>query len=133
MARDSPDLPRAVAVLAATEVISPAFLAAYTDPLNPQPVDWTRRAWRWHGSSEGLSARTPIAVEHYAGPLLISHGEADQTWFAEGTLRLEARLRANGRTPDMHYYPGEGHGLGPEAASLDRARVADFFKRHLIG
>ncbi|MGF3023596.1 alpha/beta hydrolase family protein [Methylobacterium aquaticum] len=134
MARDgTPNLPRAVAVLAATDVIWAAFRAAYTDPRHPEPIDWTKRAWLWHGSSDGLEPRTPIAIEHYDGPLHISHGEADKTWSVEGTRRIEARLLAHGRTPEMRYYPGQGHGLGPEAASLDRMRVADFFRRTLVG
>lgn len=134
MARDgTPNLPRAVAVLAATDVIWAAFRAAYTDPRHPEPIDWTKRAWLWHGSFDGLEPRTPIAIEHYDGPLHISHGEADKTWSVEGTRRIEARLLAHGRTPEMRYYPGQGHGLGPEAASLDRMRVADFFRRTLVG
>nr|WP_288588656.1 prolyl oligopeptidase family serine peptidase [uncultured Methylobacterium sp.] len=82
---------------------------------------------------EGLEPRSPIAIERYAGPLLISHGEADRLWPVEQTRRLEARLLAHGRVPEMHYYPGEGHGLGPEAGSLDRTRVSDFFRRNLVG
>jgi acetyl esterase/lipase len=134
MARDgTSDPPRSVAVLAATDVIWPAFRAVYTDPRHPEPVDWTKRAWRWHGSSDELEVHTPIAVERYEGSLHISHGEADKIWSVEGTRRLEARLLAHRRTPEMHYYPGQGHGLGPEAISVDRARVADFFRRTLAG
>lgn len=129
----SPDLPRAVAVLAATDVVWPAFLIANADTGHREPIDWSKRAWRWRGSTEGLEPRSPIAIERYMGPLLISHGEADSLWPVEQARRLEARLRAHGRSPEMHYYPGEGHGLGPEAASLDRTRVSDFFHRHLVG
>lgn len=134
MARDNvPAPPRAVAVLAVTDVVWPAFRAVYTDPLHPEPIDSTKHAWRWRGSSEGLGAYAPIAVERYDGALHISHGEADRTWSVEGARRLEARLLAHGRSPEMHYYPGQGHGLGPEAASLDRMRVANFFRRTLMG
>lgn len=133
MARDAtPDPPRAVAVLAATDVIQPAFLASCTDPRHPEPIGWTKPAWRWRGSSYGLEPRTPIALARYHGPLHISHGEADRTSSVEGTRRLEVRLLAHGRRAEIRYYPGEGHGLGPEATRVDRAHVADFFRRTLV-
>ena len=132
MAREGrSDMPQAVAVLAASDVIWPAFLDVYEARTHPAPLDWSKRAWRWHGSSEGLAPRAPIEVERYPGPLSLSHGEADRVWPAEQTRRLEARLRTHGREPDVFLYPGEGHALGAEAASVDRARVADFFRRHL--
>ena len=123
------DLPGAVAVHAPSDVIVPGFVAAHYVPNYRSRVDLSKPAWRWRGTP--LESGTPIEVERYAGPLLLGHGEEDPVWPADRTRRLEARLRAAGRTPEVHYYPGEGHGLRPAAANLDRARLSAFFRRHL--
>jgi dipeptidyl aminopeptidase/acylaminoacyl peptidase len=128
----SPEVPRAVAVHAGSDVIVPAFFGANTDPSQPKPFDRSKRAWSWHGTSENLTPGSPIAIERYNGALFLSHGEADKVWSVERTRRLEARLKTHDRAPEIYYYPGEGHGLGPAAANLNRARLASFFRRHLI-
>jgi dipeptidyl aminopeptidase/acylaminoacyl peptidase len=134
MARDgSPDLPRAVAVHSPSDTIAGAFVSGSLHPKKRETWDPSRRAWRWRGASDDLKPTTPIEVERYPGPLYLSHGEVDSVWSVECTRRLEARLRAAGREPEVHYYAGEDHGLRPEAANVQRARMAAFFRRHLEG
>ncbi|MBV9248115.1 MAG: prolyl oligopeptidase family serine peptidase [Acetobacteraceae bacterium] len=132
MARDgSPDLPRAVAAHSSSDTIAGAFISGVYNPKQRETWDPSKRAWRWRGSSDDLKPTTPIEIERYAGPLYLSHGEADSVWTVECTRRLEARLRAAGREPEVYYYPGEDHGLRPETSNLQRTRMAAFFRRHL--
>ncbi|WP_235272409.1 acyl-CoA thioester hydrolase/BAAT C-terminal domain-containing protein [Halomonas sp. KO116] len=46
---------------------------------------------------------TPIEIERYPGPLLLSHGTKDQVWSVEMTQRLVTRLREHGRHPEVHF------------------------------
>jgi dipeptidyl aminopeptidase/acylaminoacyl peptidase len=134
MARDaSPDLPRAVAVHAPSDTIVGAFVSGVFHPRQRETWDPSKRAWRWRGASDDLKPTTPIEVERYMGPLYLSHGEADSVWSVECTRRLEARLRAAGHEPEVHYYAGEDHGLRPETANVQRTRMAAFFRRHMEG
>ena len=128
---NSPDLPRAVIAHAPSDTIAGAFIAASFDPKQRETWDPSKRAWRWRGSSETLLPTTPIAIERYAGPVYLSHGEADAVWSVACTRRLEARLKAAGRSPEVHYYPGEDHGLRPAIANVQRTRMLAFLRRHL--
>ena len=47
------------------------------------------------------------------------------------TRRLDARLRAHGRAPEVHWYEGQGHGAWGETANLHWEQVIGFFRRHL--
>jgi len=89
------------------------------------------RRRRWRGSSENLLPTTPIAIEVFDGPIYISHGEQDRTWTVDCSRRLEKRLIAAGRTPEVHYYPDEGHGLSPASATRQIKRLKAFFTRTL--
>lgn len=132
MARDgSVPLPDAVAVHSPSDTIVGAFIAGDWNPKEPETWDPSKRAWRWRGSSDGLLPTTPIEIERYSGPLFLSHGESDRLWTVDCTRRLEARLKAAGRHPEVHYYPDEDHGFRPETLNLQHARLADFFRRHL--
>lgn len=132
MARDKVEgLPDAVAVHSPSDTIVGAFIGASWKPKDREVWDPSKRAWRWRGSSDGLTPTTPIEIERYSGPLFISHGEADDVWTVECTRRLEARLKSAGRNPEIHYYPGEGHGFKAETANLQRQRLTEFFSRHL--
>jgi dipeptidyl aminopeptidase/acylaminoacyl peptidase len=131
MARDGPgDLPDAVAVHSPSDTIVGAFIAGFFHPKEGDTWDPSKRAWRWRGSSEELTPTTPIELERYAGPIFLSHGEKDQVWTVECTRRLEALLRASGRDPEVHYYPGEGHMLSPD--SQKNELLVSFFRRHLM-
>lgn len=132
MARDGlSGLPDALAAHAPSDTIAGAFIAGAWNPKERETWDPAKRAWRWRGTSEGLTPTTPIELERYSGPVFLSHGEADQVWTVECTRRLEARLRAAGRHPEVHYYPGEGHGFRAETRNVAHERLVTFFHRHL--
>jgi dipeptidyl aminopeptidase/acylaminoacyl peptidase len=126
-------LPDAVAAHAPSDTIAGAFIAGTWNPKERETWDPSKRAWRWRGTSEGLAPTTPIELERYTGPVFLSHGEADQVWTVECTRRLEARLRAAGRNPEVHYYPGEGHGFRAETRNVAHEQLVGFFRRHLEG
>lgn len=132
MARDGTVRPPdAVAAHSPSDTIVAAFIAGSYNPKEHEAWDPSERAWRWRGSSEALLPTTPIEIEHYTGPIYLSHGEADNVWTVECTRRLASRLKAVGRTPEVHYYPGDGHGLCAESHNLQLARLAAFFRRWL--
>jgi dipeptidyl aminopeptidase/acylaminoacyl peptidase len=133
MARDGlADPPDAVAAHSPSDTIAGAFIAGNWHPKEQESWDPSKRAWRWRGSSEGLTPTTPIELERYSGPVFLSHGEEDQVWTVECTRRLEARLRASGRDPEVHYYAGAKHGFSPESRNDAQARLVSFFCRHLM-
>lgn len=135
MARDgAAGLPDAVAVHSPSDVVCGGFDASVTRPWNdPRRASWDPAdlSWTWRGSTEGLTPATPIEIERYAGPLMISHGTDDKVWTVDCTRRLDARLKSAGRAPEIHYYQGENHGLKPEAENLNTERLVSFFARHL--
>ena len=132
LARDDPaKLPDAVAVHSPSDTICGAFIAGTFNPKEEEAWDPSKRAWLWRASSEGLLPTMPIEIERYSGPLLLSHGEADKIWTPESTRRLEARLRAAGRNPEVHYYPDEGHNFKSETCKFALDRVVRFFRSHL--
>ena len=134
MARDAEfvgDLPKALAVHAASDIIEGAFIADQYHPKVNEPKDPTNVPWLWNGSASGLSPGTAIEIEHYGGPLLMSHGEDDDLWDVGRTRRLEARLNAAGRNPIANYYQGQGHGLYGDAHNLAHERLLSFFREHL--
>ena len=133
MAReDSVGLPDAVAVHAPSDAIVGSFISEDYMPGSASPPLSTEPAWRWRGASDTLRPHSPIEIEGYDGPLFISHGADDPVWTVDRTQRLESRLRAAGRTPEVHIYEGEGHMLRPETERMHYLRVADFFGRVLI-
>jgi dipeptidyl aminopeptidase/acylaminoacyl peptidase len=134
MSRDGvADLPDAVAAHAPSDTIAGAFIAGTFHPKEREAWDPSRRAWRWRGSSEGLFPTMPIELERYPGPVFLSHGEKDDLWTVECTRRLEARLRAAGRNPEVHYYPDDKHVFTPETRNQAQARLVSFFSKHLMG
>lgn len=74
----------------------------------------------------------PIEIEHYSGPLFLSHGTADRIWTVEMTRRLEARLQAHGRAPEVHYYEGEDHIPTSDAENRHHEHLLAFFERTLM-
>jgi dipeptidyl aminopeptidase/acylaminoacyl peptidase len=141
----SPDIPEALAAHASSDTVVGAFIVSAVKPSasshggpkrgpfegTPIAID-PKRAWRWRDSSDQLMPGTAIEIERYAGAIFLSHGEEDDVWSVDRTRRLEARLIASGRTAEVHYYGGEGHRLRPEADNLHQARLASFFRRHLV-
>ncbi|WP_421708416.1 alpha/beta hydrolase family protein [Algihabitans sp.] len=135
MARDRLDgLPDAIAVHAPADVVCGAFRAAkWRDRGDPgwQVWDPAETAWTWRGSSEALRPTTPIEIERYPGPLFLSHGTDDTMWSSEMTRRLEQRLTAAGRHPEVHYYEGQDHMPDGPTENEHHAAVIEFFARHL--
>lgn len=135
MARDGVDgIPDAIAAHAPADVICGAFRATlWRDPGDPgwQVWDPADRAWTWRGRSDDLLPTMPIEIERYDGPLFLSHGTEDTVWSVAMTRRLEQRLRAAGRTPEVHYYQGQGHGLDSDTENDHVERLTGFFGRHL--
>lgn len=136
MAAESlPGLPDAVAVHTPADVICGAFDAKrWRDVGDPgwQVWDPADRAWTWRGSSDALTPTTPIEIERYAGPLLLSHGTEDKVWDVAMTRRLEARVKAAGRQPEVLYLEGEGHVSSGEAENRYHDHLLAFFRRHLM-
>jgi len=132
MARDNMEgLPDAVAAHSPPDVICGGFDARYwRDSGDPgwQAWDPGNRAWSWRGSSTGLLPTTPIEIERYEGPLFLSHGTADKVWSVEMTRRLEDRLRASGRAPEVHYYEGQDHVPGSAAENDHHEHLLGFFR-----
>ncbi|WP_110688953.1 alpha/beta hydrolase family protein [Salinicola endophyticus] len=137
MARDGvPGIADAVAAHSPPDCICGAFDGrTFRDVGDPgwQAWDGANRAWNWRGSSEALLPTQPIDIERYSGPLLLSHGTADRVWSVAMTRRLEARLQAHGRTPEVYYYEGEDHVLSSDAENTHHTQLLDFFARHLAG
>jgi len=135
MARDGiAGLPDAIAVHAPPDVICGAFDAKiFRDSGDPgwQPWDPAKRAWTWRGSSDELLPTTTIEIERFAGPLFLSHGTKDATWSVDMTRRLSDRLKRHGRSPEVHLYEGEGHGLSSDVENQHHEQMIDFFARHL--
>lgn len=136
MARDGvAGLPDAVAVHAAPDVVCGGFDAAGerdVDDPNWRSWDPAQRAWTWRGSSDTLLPTTPIEIERYGGPLLLSAGTRDAVWTVEMTRRLEERLKRYGRKPDVHYDEGENHGpFSADAQNRHNERLVGFLQAAL--
>jgi fermentation-respiration switch protein FrsA (DUF1100 family) len=131
---DMQGLPDAVAAHSPPDVICGAFDArAYRDAGDPgwRPWDPARRAWSWRGNSDDLLPTTPIPIEHFEGPLFLSHGTADTVWSVDMTHRLLSRLEAAGRSPEVHFYEGQDHIPGSAAENEHHEHLLSFFDRHL--
>ncbi|WP_104204559.1 alpha/beta hydrolase family protein [Billgrantia saliphila] len=127
-------LPEAIAAHSPPDVVCGAFDSrSYRDAGDPgwQAWDANNRAWKWRDSHEGLLPTTPIEVERYLGPLFLSHGTEDRMWSVEMTRRLEQRLQAHGRQPEVHYYEREDHLPGSAGENRHHQLLLDFFARHL--
>ena len=133
LARDQPaDLPDAVVAQSAPDtvvggVIGAASLAASREASWDPAV----RAWSWRGSSEDLKPTTPIEIERYAGPVMLTAGANDKMWSSKQTRRLAKRLKAAGRKPEVHIFKEDGHWYAPERLGRAYALWTDFLERHL--
>ncbi len=78
--------------------------------------------------------RSPLhSVEAITAPLLILHGGADKVVSPEQSCAVADRLRALGRTVELHVYEGEGHGWGrPETVIDELDRTESFLRRHVL-
>lgn len=127
-------IPDAVAVHSPPDVVCGAFDARiWRDAGDPgsQPWDPAKRAWTWRGSSEELLPTSAIEIERFVGPLFLSHGTRDKTWSVEMAGRLSDRLISHGRSPEVHIYEGEEHGLSSDGENRHYELLTKFFTRHL--
>lgn len=69
-------------------------------------------------------------VSRECPPVLLIHGEADQTVPVEETIEFHGTLRAAGVDATLVVLPGAGHGWD---AALTRDRIVAFFRRTLGG
>jgi dienelactone hydrolase len=130
---DEEKIPRAdaLALHAPSDVIVQGWSWDWVHPRCPTEQNPQARAWTWKGSSVGLEPGTRIEVERFRGPIFLSHGEKDHLWEVERSKRLEkARLDA-GLPVEVLYPQDEGHQFWHDAESLRRAKLLDFFHRHL--
>lgn len=97
----------------------------------PEAAHGADVAWTWRGKTDRSLPGTTIEIEHYTGPVFLSHGAVDELWSAEMTANLAARLRAAGRSPELHVYEQEGHRLGAEAQNIHNRLLVSSFQRHL--
>lgn len=124
--------PDAVAVHSPPDIVCAGFDSnTRRDRSDPdwQSPDPGKRAWTWMGSSEALKPTTPIEAERIVAPLFISHGTADEVWSVEMTRRLEARLIAAGRSPEVHYVEGQGHLFDGIRENELHEKLLGFFER----
>jgi len=90
-------------------------------------IDFTKSAWLLNGVN--IPSKTPIAIEKYAGPIMITVGSKDTVWPVEQTQRLEAKLKKRGRSPEVTYFPDADHGFYGVDEMKRRDLVLDFLKR----
>lgn len=135
MARDDVSgLPDAVAAHSPPDCVCGAFDSRkFRDAGDPgwRAWDGSERAWTWRGTHDGLLPTTPIEIERYRGPLMLSHGTADTMWSVDMTRRLEQRLLDHGHRPAVHYMEGEDHMPGSAAENDHHQNLLTFFSNHL--
>ena len=78
--------------------------------------------------------RSPVnRADAITAPLLILQGDADKVVPLSQSEAIAARLRALGRTVELHVYEGEGHGWGRPATVVDELeRTESFLRRHVL-
>jgi dipeptidyl aminopeptidase/acylaminoacyl peptidase len=85
-------------------------------------------------SAAAYRERSPITrAEQITSPLLILQGDEDVVVPIAQSRAIADRLRALGRTVEMHTYEGEGHGWGkPETIIDELGRIESFLRRHVL-
>lgn len=65
-------------------------------------------------------------------PTQIHHGLSDNLVPSEQSRELDARLKKQGKSPEIFFYPGEGHGFrGAAAIRRSTQRTVAFFNDHI--
>lgn len=96
-------------------------------PDDERRMNFSTSAWRVYGETVATGQR--IEVERIEQPVLITVGEEDRTWSPDQTRRIEFDMRAAGRNPEVHYFPGAGHVFGGGDENHRRALVLEFLRR----
>lgn len=68
-------------------------------------------------------------IEKYDGPLLITVGEKDEVWPGDQARRIEITLKTAKRSPEINYFPNEGHSFRGSDEISRRELVLDFLQR----
>jgi dipeptidyl aminopeptidase/acylaminoacyl peptidase len=78
--------------------------------------------------------RSPVHVaERITAPLLILQGDADEVVPPAQSRSIAERLQALGRTVELHFYEGEGHGwLRAETMIDELERIESFLRRNVL-
>lgn len=78
--------------------------------------------------------RSPVnRADAITAPLLILQGDADKVVPLAQSEAIASRLRALGRTVELHVYEGEGHGWGrPQTVIDELERSESFLRRHVL-
>lgn len=82
---------------------------------------------------EEYACRSPLgAVEQISCPVLILHGEQDDVVPAEHSRLLAAALKAEGKTFELEFMPGEGHVWSQGGLLTVWRRTGAFLERYLM-
>lgn len=85
-------------------------------------------------AADAYRERSPVHVaEQIVSPLLILQGDADEVVPPAQSRSIADRLTGLGRTVEVHFYEGEGHGwLRPETMIDELQRIESFLRRHVL-
>jgi carboxymethylenebutenolidase len=96
-------------------------------------------------SNASIDSRVRAVVDFFGGlpremkffmrrlcPVLILHGDADQTVPVEEAYSLEQTLKRQRVEYEMQIYPGAGHGFNGEVWRDAGLRALEFFEKHLV-
>ena len=85
-------------------------------------------------SAHRYRSRSPVSVaDRITSPLLILQGLDDKVVPPAQSEAIAERLRALGRTVELHCYEGEGHGWGrPDTVIDELERTESFLRRHVL-
>ena len=85
-------------------------------------------------AAERYRTRSPVNLaDRIVDPLLILQGEDDEVVPPAQSRAIADRLRALGRTVELHLYAGEGHGWGrPQTVIDELERTESFLRRHVL-
>jgi dipeptidyl aminopeptidase/acylaminoacyl peptidase len=100
--------------------------------------------WRWeveylqgyYWENRDLYARLSPAsyVDRITAPILLIHGEGDDTTPFSNSRQLYNALKAMGRRVELVAYPREGHGIGEPLHRIDEARrCIAWLNEHVLG
>lgn len=86
------------------------------------------------GAAAAYQDRAPVnRAGTITAPLLILQGSDDPVVPPAQSQAIADRLRALGRTVELHLYDGEGHGWGRPATVIDELeRTSSFLRRHVL-
>jgi dienelactone hydrolase len=84
------------------------------------------------GAGVRQSLFDPTLLTNLHGPILLVHGEQDQTFPLADTTRLAAVLQSNGVPVDLKIIPGAPHGMEPDGGVVFRC-MGEYCLTHLEG